>query len=178
MGRPIQEVKVYGVQDRRTTARATLPWIVRWSIDGRQRTKAFRTRSEAERYRSLLLAAVYDGNRFDATTAEPATWQPALPDTNVVTWVRRWLREQWTEWQPRTRTTAVESLTKFVMLATDAAPGRHEADLRRYLKSALRPDSDARDERWEKWLQDHSVLLRSRPVGRLGSRRRAVEPKS
>ena len=55
MGRPIQEVKVYGVQDRRTTARATLPWIVRWSIDGRQRTKAFRTRSEAERYRSLLL---------------------------------------------------------------------------------------------------------------------------
>ena len=97
MGRPIQEVKVYGVQDRRTTARATLPWIVRWSIDGRQRTKAFRTRSEAERYRSLLLAAVHDGNRFDATTAEPATWQPPLSDTNVVTWTRRWLREQWTE---------------------------------------------------------------------------------
>jgi integrase len=161
MGRPIQEVKVYGVQDRRSTARATLPWIVRWSIDGRQRTKAFRTRSEAERYRSLLLTAVHNGNRFDQTTAEPASWQPALPDTNVITWVRRWLREQWTEWQPRTRTTAVESLTKFVMLATDVAPGRHEADLRRYLKSALRPDSDARDERWEKWLQDHSVLLRS-----------------
>ena len=70
MGRPIQELKVFGIQDRRTTARAKLPWIVRWAIDGKQRTKAFRTRAEAERYRSLLLAAVQKGDRFSETRSE------------------------------------------------------------------------------------------------------------
>jgi len=31
----MQEVKVYGVQDRRSTAQAKLPWVVRYTIDGR-----------------------------------------------------------------------------------------------------------------------------------------------
>ena len=48
-------VKVYGVQDRRSTVQATLPWVVRYTIDGRHRSKSFRTRVEAERYRGLLL---------------------------------------------------------------------------------------------------------------------------
>ena len=73
MGRPVQQLKVFGVQDRRSTARAKLPWVVRWAIDGRQRTKAFRTRSEADRYRSLLLASVRNGEQFDDTTGEPAS---------------------------------------------------------------------------------------------------------
>ena len=68
MGRPIQEVKVFGVQDRRSTAQARLPWIVRRSIEGRQRSKSFRTRAEAERYRLLLLQAVHAGERFDDAT--------------------------------------------------------------------------------------------------------------
>jgi integrase len=161
VGRPVQQLKVFGVQDRRSTARAKLPWIVRWAIDGKQRTKAYRTRAEAERYRSLLLAAVHNGDRFDESTGEPASWQPALPDTNVCTWVRRWLGEQWAEWQPRTRASAVESLIKFVMLSADVSPGRYEVELRKYLRTALRPDSAERDERWEKWLREHSVMLRS-----------------
>jgi integrase len=161
MGRPVQQLQVYGVQDRRSTKRAKLPWIVRWAIDGRQRTKSFRTRAEAERYRSLLLAAVYEGARFDGQTGEPASWQPALPDTSVYLWARRWLGEQWVEWQPRTRTSAAESVARLVLLAADVSPGRHDADLRRYLASALRPDFAERNERWEKWLHDHSLLLRS-----------------
>ncbi len=161
MGRPIQELKVFGIQDRRSTARAKLPWITRWAIDGRQRQKAFRTRAEAERYRSLLLAAVGKGDRFDETTGEPASWQPALPDTSVYGWARRWLGEQWTEWQPRTRKSAVESLAKLVVLATDVSPGRHGTELRRYLALSLQPDAAEKNERWEKWLRDHSVMLRS-----------------
>ena len=54
MGRPIQMVKVYGIQDRRSTAKAKakakLPSIARISIDGKQRSKSFRTRAEADRY--------------------------------------------------------------------------------------------------------------------------------
>ena len=54
MARPMQTVKIYGVQDRRSTKQAKLPWVVRHIIDGRHRSKSFRTRIEAERYRGLL----------------------------------------------------------------------------------------------------------------------------
>ena len=47
MVRPMQTVKAYGVQDRRSTTQAKLPWVVRYTIDGRHRSKSFRTRIEA-----------------------------------------------------------------------------------------------------------------------------------
>ncbi len=55
MVRPMQTVKVYGVQDRRTTTQSKLPWVVRYTIDGRHRSKSYRTPAKAERYRSVLL---------------------------------------------------------------------------------------------------------------------------
>jgi len=71
----MQTVKIYGVQDRRSTAQAKLPWVVRYTIDGRHRSKSFRTRIEADRYRGRLLQAVQDGGRFDETSGEPEAWQ-------------------------------------------------------------------------------------------------------
>ena len=35
MVRPMQTVKIYGVQDRRSTAQAKRPWVMRYTIDGR-----------------------------------------------------------------------------------------------------------------------------------------------
>ncbi len=159
MKRSHQEVQVYSIQDRRSSDRVKRPWVVRWSVDGRQRSKSFHTRSEADRFRSLLMNAVQRGERFDEVTGDPSSWQPSLSDTNVCDWARRWLGEQWVEWQPRTRNSAVESLAKLVIIAADVKVGRSEADLRRYLKSALRPDADGREDRWEKWLAEHSLML-------------------
>ena len=119
MARPMQEIKVYGVQDRRSTAQAKLPWVVRYTIDGRHRGKSFRTRTEADRYRSLLLQAVQAGDRFDETTGEPESWQTPLREVRVHEWSRRWLAEQWQEWQPRTRVSATESLARFITIATE-----------------------------------------------------------
>ena len=110
MARPVQDVRVFSVQDRRSTVQAKLPWIVRRSIDGRQRSNSFRTKAEAERYRILLLQAVHDGERFDMTTGEPESWETTLPDVRMHDWARRWVAEQWQEWQPRTRATAAEAL--------------------------------------------------------------------
>ena len=154
-----QEVQVYSIQDRRSSDRLKRPWVVRWSVDGRQRSKSFHTRSEADRFRSLLMNAVQRGERFDETTGDPSSWQPSLSDMNVCDWARRWLVEQWVEWQPRTRDSAVESLAKLVIIAADTKVGRSEAELRHYLKRALRPDADDREVRWEKWLTEHSLSL-------------------
>jgi hypothetical protein len=109
MVRPLQVVKVYGVQDRRSTVQAKLPWVVRYAIDGRHRSKSFRTRVEAERYRGLLLQAVQAGDRFDPAAGEPESWRPPLRDVRVHEWSRRWLAEQWQEWQPRTRASGTEA---------------------------------------------------------------------
>ena len=122
MSRPYQHVRVHGVQDRRSFALAKLPWIVRWSIDGRHRSKSFRTKSEAERYRSVLLRSVHEAERFDPATGEPHSWSPTGGGLGVHRWARQWLREQWPEWAPRTRASAIEALARFVVLATDTSP--------------------------------------------------------
>ena len=70
----------------------------RYTIDGRHRSKSFRTRIEADRYRGLLLQAVQAGGRFDETTGEPESWQTPLAEARVHEWSRRWLGEQWQEW--------------------------------------------------------------------------------
>lgn len=71
MPRPMQRVKVYSVQDRRNDERVRLPWVVRWVVEGSQRSKSYRTKAEAERYRVALLQAVQYGERFDRATGEP-----------------------------------------------------------------------------------------------------------
>lgn len=159
MARPMQEVKVYGVQDRRSTVQAKLPWVVRYTIDGRHRSKSFRTRAEAERYRSLLLQAVQAGGRFDETTGEPESWQTPLRDIRVHEWSRRWLAEQWQEWQPRTRTSATEGLARFVTIAVEHGAKTPEG-LRVYLYSALSPDSEGeREAQYEKWMAKNCLTL-------------------
>jgi len=159
MARPMQTVKVYGVQDRRSTVQAKLPWVVRFTIDGRHRSKSFRTRIEADRYRGLLLQAVQDGGRFDETTGEPESWQTPLADVRVHEWSRRWLAEQWQEWQPRTRASATEALARFVTLAVERGAKSPEG-LRVYLYTALSPHSEAgHDVRLEKWMARNCLTL-------------------
>ena len=159
MARPMQVVKVYGVQDRRTTAQAKLPWVVRYTIDGRHRSKSFRTRIEADRYRGLLLQAVQAGDRFDEATGEPESWQTPLREVRVHEWSRRWLAEQWQEWQPRTRASAAEALARFATIAVRGSATPPE-DLRAYLYTALTPGSEAH---WnvalERWMGKHCLTL-------------------
>ena len=167
MARPIQDVKIYGVQDRRSTVQAKLPWIVRYTIDGRHRSKSYRTRAEAERYRGLLLQAVHAGARFDESTGEPESWQMPLSEMRVHEWARRWLAEQWQEWQPRTRTSAAEAMARFITIAV--APGAKVPEgLRVYLYAALSPNpAGQRDTAYEKWMAKNCMPLGEFDRGRI-----------
>ena len=159
MVRPMQVVKIYGVQDRRSTAQAKLPWVVRYTIDGRHRSKSFRTRIEADRYRGRLLQAVQDGGRFDDTSGEPDAWQTPLADLRMYEWARRWLAEQWSEWQPRTRASAVEALARFVTIAIRGGATPPE-ELRVYMCTALSPGSEAgRNVTLEQWMAKNCLTL-------------------
>lgn len=62
MAHPMQDVRIHGIQHRAATAKNKKRWVVRWTVEGRQRPKAFATSNEANRYRSLLVAAHQRGD--------------------------------------------------------------------------------------------------------------------
>lgn len=80
-----------------------------------------------------------------------------------------WIAEQWNEWQPRTRTSAMEALARFVALAVaDGAPPPPYA-LRKHLVRTFAPGAeiDPLDE-CEEWLARWSLTLNDLDCSRLG----------
>lgn len=154
MSRPVQDVKVFGVQNRQASDRVKQPWIARWSVEGRQHSRSFRTKTEAERFRGLLVHARTTGEPFDTSRGEPLSWCPAPDEIKVHVWAKRWLEEQWTEWQPRTRVSALEALARFVPLVVPAEAPPAPMMLRRHLYEALPPGSDGLpDPSCDSWLE-------------------------
>lgn len=159
MGRPSQQVDVFTVQDRRGHGKAR-PWVVRWRIEGQQRTRSFRTRVEADRYRSLLTHAATMGERFELATGEPASWSRVAEDLAVHSWAQRWVAEQWPEWQPRTRRSALEALTRFLPLVVRDGASKPPSTLRTHLTAMLDPEQEV-DGASEagRWLDRHGLRL-------------------
>jgi hypothetical protein len=85
------------------------------------------------------------------------SWLPSDAAVGLHRWARKWLAEQWPEWVPRTRTSAVEALARLVVLAADA-PIDDGSAFRRQLHRWLVPDSvldgSSPLERW----MDHRVV--------------------
>jgi integrase len=162
---PRADVAVYGLQ-RRAGERHQRPWIVRWSLTGRQRSRSFRTRAEAERYRAGLILAVQRGEPFDSLNGEPASWQPSPGEMKVHVWARRWLAESWLEWAPRTRNSAVEALTRLVPLAVHPMAPAPPAGMRQHLVVSLRPDAEFSPSAAESWLDQWGLALAqlTRPI--------------
>ncbi len=148
---PNSEVRIWSIVDRRgASGYKARPWVVRWKVDGNQFSRGHRTRSEADHFRSGLLAAQRNGERFDGTSGEPLSWA-ASGEIKIHDWVRRWVGEQWPEWQPRTRNSAVEALSRYVPLVVRS--GSPPADgLRIYLVRALRVGGEGQDDRLEAWM--------------------------
>lgn len=156
----IQDVRVWDIQDRTARATASRPWVVRWKVDGAERSRAFRTKSEADHLRARLLVAARDGDEFDRATGLPASWQPKAAERSLHDWVREWLAEQWPEWQPRTRRSAIEALSRFVPAVRPSAAPQPPAELRTYLVAALPPDATVEAvARCHRWLQQWSPRL-------------------
>ena len=132
----------------------------------RQRSRAFRTKADADRYRSALLVAVQSGEPFDEHTGEPVSWEPTPDEVGAHDWARRWLAEQWPEWAPRTRASAVEALARLVPLLVLPTAPPPPANLRQHLTASLRPEGPPVDDGCERWLDKWCLRLGqlSRPV--------------
>lgn len=157
-GRPLADVAVYGVQ-RRTGDRIKRPWIVRWAVAGRQRSRSFRTRTEADRFRSGLFLAQQSGESFDETSGEPTSWAPRTDAARAHVWARQWLAEQWDEWAPRTRVSAIEALARLVVLLVPANAPPPPENIRSHLTTWLRPGSDELPPESGGWLEEWCLSL-------------------
>lgn len=112
MSRAPQRVQVFALGlPRADVAKDKRRYRVKWRVDGRDRTRAYRIRAEADRYRAVLLSAVRDGEGFDPETGEPASWRPADDGPTWWSWSREWLVLKWTQWSGHSRRSAVETLT-------------------------------------------------------------------
>jgi hypothetical protein len=122
---PPQRVQVFAVgvpapgvpKDRRR-------YRVKWRVDGRDKTRAFKTRAEADRMRSRIQVAAVEGERFDPTSGLPTSWSAAPAGPTWWSWSQEWLNLKWPQWSGHSRRTAVESLGVItpLMVRADAPP--------------------------------------------------------
>ena len=92
-------------------------WVVRWRVEGRNRSRSHRSKALADRFRRQLLNAVDGGERFDPGTGEPESWTQG---DRVVDFACRWLSASWQQWEPRGRRDVLDATTRAVLALCDA----------------------------------------------------------
>lgn len=104
-----QRVQVFSLgTPAQGTPTAKRRYRVKWRIDGRDRTRAFKTRAEADRFRRLLLDAVEAGEHFDDAGGEPSSWSSTA--LTWFEWSQEWIALKWPQWAGTTRRSGLETL--------------------------------------------------------------------
>ncbi len=154
----LQKVQVFSLGlPPKGTSTAKRRYRVKWRIDGRDRTHAFKTRAEADRYRRQLLDAVEAGEAFDDLDGEPASW--SATSMTWLTWTQQWIELKWPHWAGTTRRTAVETLAAITPRMVKAKAPAQPAEIVDWLRAdGYIPGSDG----WAEvpaWLDRWSIPL-------------------
>ncbi len=110
-------------------------YTVRWKVGPKRWKKGFRTRAQADSFRSSLVAAAKNGEAFDLKTGRPVSW---LREENAISWYAFSLEYAAAKWpfaSPNHRRGIAEALTDATeaLLATSkGAPSTEE------IRAALR----------------------------------------
>ena len=123
MSRPLPRVNVQSVGDRRgraTKSKERRPWIVRWTVDGEEASRSFRTRVQADDFRGKLATAAGRPIEWDPLTKLPVDWTPQHVPT-VADVAREMIQDEWADLAPNSRRSLGEALTRLV--EATAEPG-------------------------------------------------------
>lgn len=160
MSGPPQKVQIFGLGRPRAGAEpANRRHYVKWRVDGRDRTRAFRTRAEADRYRSQLLAAAHDGTRFDDASGLPEPWLGRSDGPSWWSWSQEWLALKWPQWSGHSRRSAVEVLVLLTPLLHRAGAPDPPDDLGGWLRNTGFRPSVENDGPAVAWLERWSIPL-------------------
>ena len=157
---PPQRVQVFGLGKPRAGAdRESRRHYVKWRVDGRDRTRSFKTKAEAERLRTSLLTAVQQGERFDQAAGIPVSWVQHASGPTWWTWSREWLTLKWPQWSGHSRRSSVESLSVLTpLLVRRGAPAPPEG-IRAWLRTTGLQPGAAITGTCADWLARWSVRL-------------------
>ena len=96
MASPLQDIRIWDIQDRTHRTEAVRPWVLRWRVDGAERSQAYKTKVEADHVRARLLSRPAMASA-DRQSGLPLSWlpkEPAPSDRRLHVWIREWLAEQ------------------------------------------------------------------------------------
>ena len=155
-----QRVQVFALGKPRAGAdRDSRRHYVKWRVDGRDRTRSFKTKAEAERFRTSLLAAVQQGERFDSAAGVPASWVQDADAPTWWTWSRDWLTLKWPQWSGHSRRSSVESLTALTPLLVRRGAPAPPDELAGWLRQTGFQPNAAISGRCAEWLSKWSIRL-------------------
>lgn len=113
----LQRVQVFSIATPpQDTPKDKRRYRVKWRVNGRDKTRTFKTRAQADRLRSRLQVAANDGELFDLATGLPVSWLDAPPAPTWWSWSQEWLMLKWPQWSGHSRRSVVESLVTITPL--------------------------------------------------------------
>jgi integrase len=98
------------------------PFIVRWALNGKGHSAAFKAKTPANAYRARLMVAAEDETRWNVATGLPSAWDVggAVP---LHDWCRTYVAGQWKTSAPNSRRTTALALVYLIERAAKAGPG-------------------------------------------------------
>ena len=127
-------VRLWGV--RTVNGKKGKAFRVRWTLEGRDRSKSFATAKLAESFRAKLVTATREGIPFDLASGLPVTMAPR-PAATGPTWLEHaqdFIDARWSESSPRHRKSTAEGLvTITAALTTDGRQPPAPQTMRRAL---------------------------------------------
>src|SRR4051794_7886452 len=127
------DVRVYKMQTMHCQGNQR-SYGVRWKVAGKPFRETFRNSTQADGFRSDLLAASRKGELFDRATGLPASWHRVDLDRNWFEFACEYCDARWPDSAAHSRRSRAEALTK-IAIALLGMSGRQNT---RSLRAALR----------------------------------------
>ena len=106
------QVRVFDLQTRND--RPKNPYVVRWIVENKERSRAFPLKVTAEDFRYKIIAAIQDREDFATESGLPRSWD--LEKMTLASWAKEWIQEQLSTWAPKSRQSAVEPITLLLLI--------------------------------------------------------------
>lgn len=111
-------VVLFDIQERADKKR---PYYVRWSYAGKETSRAFEFKSQAQDFYEDLRAAIKAGERFSSETLEPVSWE--LEDRTIANVSKEFVDSIKSKWAPKTRQSNLWPIAEaLVLLVPKRAP--------------------------------------------------------
>lgn len=105
------DIKIRSVEARRGVKGTIISYRLTWRVDSRIWQETFRTRAQADSYRSKLLSAARSGEPFAVESGRPLAWSPKPERSSWFSFTLRFTEVKWPLVSPGHRRGIAESLT-------------------------------------------------------------------